>query len=70
MAEKEQLVEHVEHLGGRLVHRQHDRLPLLHRILLQVLDEAVGGARVQTGAGLLSAEAQGTAIDDALTGCC
>ena len=53
ITEEEQLVEHVEHLRGGLVHRQHDRLALLHRVLLQVLDETVGGARVETRARLL-----------------
>ena len=35
------------------MHRQHDSLPLLERVLLEVLDKAVRGAGVQTGAWLL-----------------
>ena len=36
------------------MHRQHDRLPLFEGVLLEVLDEAVRGAGVQTRARLLA----------------
>lgn len=43
----------MERLGAGLVHGQHNRLLLLQRIFLQVLDQAKGGARVETRAWFL-----------------
>ena len=43
------------------MHRQHDRLSFLHGVLLEVLDEAVGSARVQSCARLLLKDSDVTA---------